>query len=85
MSSLDSRRRAIDHFVVFGEGVLYILMICVVEECIDLDLTDLLLDNALKELVVCCKKLDPLRIYHKLLTSFDMYDFFALKKKEIIK
>ena len=78
--------RIMDHLVVMGEGVLYILMVeVVVDSCMDIDMSDMSYLQCEASIIEMCSKIDSMRIYHKMLISMDLYDVFLAKKKEVIK
>lgn len=68
-----------------GDGVLFIVLEVLVEELGEIDLSGLSQQEGREYLSSVFKKLDPLKIAHKLLTTNDEYEFFAAKKKEIVK
>lgn len=64
--------------------MLFIVAVMVLEEFAELDLTDYSPEMAKQKIVEGAKKIDPMKICHRLLTSHDDYEFYAAKKKELI-
>lgn len=69
---------------MFGDGVLFIVAVMVIEEFANLDLTDFSPEAAKLKFVEGAKKIDPMKISHRLLTSHEDYEYYTAKKKEFI-
>ena len=77
--------RLIDHLVIFGEGVLFIVVIAILEEFVETDISELGTEAGREKIKEVAKSMDPLKLSHRLLTSHEDYDFFYAKRKEIVK
>lgn len=77
--------RIVDHFSVYGEGVLFLIIEIITEELGDTDISELSPLQGREYLASVARCIDPVRIAHKLLTSLEEYEYFQNKKREIVK
>lgn len=77
--------KIIDHLVVFGDAVLFVVGMLVVEEFSDLDLSEFGAEGGVEKIAEYARKIDPIKICHKLLTAQDDYEYIAVCKRDLVK
>lgn len=74
-----------DHLVVYGEAALFTVGALIIEEAADLDFSEFGVDTAVKLMTDLARKIDPIKVCHRLLTAQDDYEFFLARKRELVK